>query len=53
MVLSCKVIARLEMSNFGFGFEFEKTKIKFLNRSLKSATGTKLKLLIDEMNDIK
>jgi hypothetical protein len=42
-----KVTVILEISIFGFGFYLKKAKIKILNRSSKSVTGTKLKFLIN------
>ncbi len=42
----------MEIGVFRFGFKSEKNKIKFLNRSLKSNIGIKLKSIIDEANKI-
>jgi hypothetical protein len=42
----------LEIFSFGYEFEFEKAKIEFLYMSLKFETGMKLKLLINEVNEI-
>jgi hypothetical protein len=46
------VSAIFDIRNFGFEFKSEKTKIKILNRSSISVTRMKLKLLIDEINEI-
>jgi hypothetical protein len=35
------------------GFQLEMVKIKILNKSLKSVTGTKTKLIIDETKETK
>jgi hypothetical protein len=43
---------KVEISDYRFGFKFEKTKIKNLKNLSKSATETKQKLLIDEVNEI-
>jgi hypothetical protein len=47
-----KVTALLKNGNFGLRFEFERSKIKILKMSLKSAAGIKLKLLIDQANNL-
>ncbi len=42
----------MEIFSFGFKFEFEMAKFEFLYISLKFETGTKLILLINEVNEI-
>ncbi len=46
-------LSNWDIWNFELKLKFEKTKIKILSKSLKFSTGTKAKLLIDEMNEIK
>jgi hypothetical protein len=47
-----KVIEVLKIQNFKLRSEFKMTKIKFLNRSLKSVLEMKPTLLIDGINEI-
>ncbi len=46
------VILMLNINSFEFELEFKKNKINYLTRSLIFMTGIKLKLLIEEANEI-
>jgi hypothetical protein len=42
----------LNINSFKFELEFKKARLNYLTRSLKFMTGIKLKILIDEANEI-